>query len=89
MGDILQSLLSQKLISKDEITLSAPEIASAISNRALELAHRLQETTDKKQKIDWLSAMVVMIGAISLINIALAKDTRADTRRINALLYMR
>lgn len=89
IGEAIESLYRLQLISIQEKALSAPEIAIALNERTVSLAHKLQEATNLNQKIDLLSALLLMMNAINLLNVALSKDTKADTRRINAILYMR
>ena len=88
-GEAIENLYRLKLISIQEKASSITEIAIALNERSVALAHRLQEATDLKQKIDLLSALLVMMNATNLLNVALAKDTKSDTRRINSILYMR
>ena len=89
INDVIKSLLKLKLISTDEAVMTPTEIARALNERVLAFSLRLQEATDLKQKIDLLSAQMTLATAINLLSVALSNDTKSDTRRINALIYMR
>ena len=89
LSDALESLLRLNLISAQEKADGASAIAIALNERIVTLGHRLQDMTDLNQKLDLLSVILMMMSAINLLNAIIAKDTKADTRRINAILYMR
>ena len=88
-SEIVQHLLALKLLSNEEAEFSVREIAKHLNEKIIAITHRLQERNDLSEKINLISAQLTYSTAINLLVLALSNDTKNDTRRINALLYMR